>query len=127
EAADNVFLDMTNAITLSAWIKPEKATTQYLIKKAEQGQTNGYELSLSGAGKIFFRFNQSSSADTYRVDSQIDYPVNGDKWMHVAATFDGAVLRIYINGVEDNFKVLNTSASIGVNSLPLFVGGAKDG
>src|SRR5690606_31017438 len=109
------------------WIRPEKATTQYLIKKADLGQTNGYELSLSGAGKVFFRFNQASSADTYRVDSQIDYPINGDKWVHVAATFDGAVLRIYINGVENNLKVLSTSASIAVNTLPLFVGGGKDG
>src|SRR5690606_36346194 len=62
---DNASLDITGAITLATWIKPEKTGTQYLIKKAEQNGIDGYELSLASSGKVFFRFNQTTSSDVY--------------------------------------------------------------
>src|SRR5206468_8223248 len=43
---NNASLNITNTITLAAWMKPEKVATQYIIKKAVNGSTNGYELSL---------------------------------------------------------------------------------
>ena len=87
---DNASLDISGNITIAAWVRPERtATTQYLLKKAVQGATNGYELSLSSAGKVFVRFNQFTSADTYRINSSTTYPSNGTTWVHVAATYDG--------------------------------------
>ena len=62
-------LDISSAITIAAWVRPEKLATQYLVKKATNGGTNGYELSLSSAGKVFVRFNQVTSADTFRINS----------------------------------------------------------
>src|SRR5687768_17739608 len=52
--------------------------------------TNGYELSLaSGTSafpqKVFFRINQVSSGDNFRVNSTTLYPIDGNTWMHVAA------------------------------------------
>ena len=46
---DSASLDISSAITMAAWVKPEKTATQYLIKKATTTGTtaNGYELSLS--------------------------------------------------------------------------------
>ncbi len=41
---DNASLDITGAITLSAWIKPEKVATQYIIKKAIGDQQMGMNL-----------------------------------------------------------------------------------
>ena len=54
--ADEASLNITNAITLSAWIYTTKIGTQYVIKKAVQGATNGYELSLASTGFAFVRF-----------------------------------------------------------------------
>ena len=48
--ADNATLDITDQITMSAWIRPEKAALQDLLSKAD-GSPNGYELYLSGGGK----------------------------------------------------------------------------
>ncbi len=89
---DESSLDVTTAVTLAAWIRPGRtaAATQRVIAKTIMGSTNGYELSLSSAQKVFVRFNQLTSGDTYRINSTTNYPLNYTDWMHVAATYDGA-------------------------------------
>jgi hypothetical protein len=123
--ADAPSLDISNKITLSAWVKPGKTDTQYVIRKAQYSSTDGYELSLSSTGKSFFRLNQASSGDTYRIDSTSLYPNDGVSWMHIAGTYDGAVLRLYINGVEE--ASLNAIVGIGTNATDLSIGAQADG
>ena len=101
---DNASLDIEDQITILAWIRPEQYATQDLIKKATQGAVNGYELSLATtksddtSQRVFFRINQLASGDTYRINAATMYPIDGT-WMHVAATYDGSTMRLYINGV----------------------------
>ncbi|MEY2580496.1 MAG: large repetitive protein, partial [Ilumatobacteraceae bacterium] len=123
--ANNGNLSITGPITLTAWIKPERLATQYIVKKAKQGAANGYELSLSSAGKVFFRLNEAASLNTYRVDSTSSYPINGTTWMHVAATYDGTTMRLYINGVQE--ATVAGPASILSNSQALGIGAQGDG
>jgi len=120
-------LDLTDAITLSTWIKPEAytGTPQDLIKKGNNGGTNGYELTLSSTGstwpqKVFLRFNQVTSGDTYRINSTTLYPYDGNTWLHVAGTYDGAMMRLYINGVEEASKAM--AVPIATNTDPLGIG-----
>ena len=122
-------LNATNAITLAAWIRPGKTGTQALITKSINGTAatgvNGYELSLATTGFPFVRFNQATSGDTYRLNATTVNTSNGTNWMHLAATYDGATARIYVNGV------LNASAAmvvpIATNSVPVGIGSQFDG
>ena len=133
--ADDASLDITNQITVAAWIKPEQYATQDIVKKATNGSVNGYELSLAttkgtpenpdpSSQRPFFRINQAASSDTYRVNAVTMYPTDGT-WMHVAGTFDGTTLRIYINGVLEN-SIDASGQTIALNDLPLTIG-AQDG
>jgi Tfp pilus assembly protein PilX len=123
--ADDPSLDITDNITLMAWIRPNKTATQYVIRKALFDSTDGYELSLSATGKVFFRLNQASNANSYRIDSTTSYPVDGTTWMHIAATYDGAVMRLYLDGVEE--ASLNAAINISANDTDLSIGAQVDG
>ena len=126
-------LDITNAITMTAWFRCDQTanTTQRILAKTimRQGTTitgiDGYELSLSSAGKVFVRFNQQTNSDVYRLNSNASYPLNGSAWMHVAATYDGAYIRIYINGILDATGA-NQIFTIASNNLPLVIGRQDD-
>ena len=119
-------LDLTTGMTLAAWIRPGVTvnTTQDVIKKATNGGINGYELSLSSAGKVFVRLNQVASGDTFRINSTTDYPLNNTAWMHAAATYDGTTMRLYINGVQEGS--IAGPAAITANSLAVGLGAQSD-
>lgn len=123
--ADGPAVDAAPAMTVAAWIRPERVGTQYVVKKASQGEVNGYEVGLSGAGKVFLRFNQRSSGNTFRVDSSVSYPSDGRTWMHVAGVYDGSRMRLFIDGVEQGSVA--GPASVASNSLDLFLGAGEAG
>jgi len=126
--SDDPSLDLTSAITLAAWIRPERYATQDLVKKATNSAVNGYELSLattktdSSSQRPFFRINQVTSGDTYRINAATMYPIDGS-WMHVAATYDGTTMRLYINGVLESSLA---ATAIATNDLPLSIGAQSE-
>lgn len=118
-------LNPGSQITISAWIKPAASGTQYVVRKGRQDATDGYELGLSSDGKVFVRFNQATSGDAFRVNSTSKYPTTGTVWLHVAATYDGSTIKLYINGVLQASR--NAVFQIAGNTLPLSVGAQDDG
>ena len=68
------------------------------------------------------RFNQTTSGDTYRVNSTMKYPADGSTWVHVAATYDGTTIRLYVDGVLNNSLTPTTPPAIVTNNLSLGVG-----
>ncbi|MDH5378372.1 MAG: GDSL-type esterase/lipase family protein, partial [Gammaproteobacteria bacterium] len=123
--SDSPSLDFASGITLAAWIKPSQLATQYVIKKATSNTTDGYELGLSSSGVVFVRFNQPSSGNTYRLNSLSNYPTDSSTWMHVVATYDGAEIKLYINGALESTKA--ATLSIAKNNLSLAFGAQHDG
>jgi hypothetical protein len=122
---DSPSLNITQAITLMAWIKPAVTGTQYIIKKAVIAATDGYELSLSSAGTVFVRFNQATQANIFRIDSKRMYSDILNSWIHIAATYNGSVIRLYVDGIEDSASA--ASFSIATNNLSLGIGAQSDG
>ena len=114
----NSSLNMTGAITISAWIRTTGLTGKRILSK---GGPDGYELGVFTNGKFEFRINRESSGSTYRLYSIQNYPTDGTTWMHVAATFDGTKSNIYINGIKDN-SATYAPAIIKTNSTELQIG-----
>jgi hypothetical protein len=113
--------NITGAITIEAWVRTDGAATQSIVKK-NFGTTSGYELSLSNnvptlPQNFFFRLN---GVDANRVNSTNYYPIDGT-WAHVAATYDGATMKLYVNGVL-NGTPLSVVTSIVNNTNNLVIG-----
>ncbi|WP_158859277.1 LamG-like jellyroll fold domain-containing protein, partial [Lunatibacter salilacus] len=112
-------LNISDAITLSAWIRPTSVQTKSIMGKSVQ---NGYEINITNAGKIEFWINWTANNLTYHLLSNSNYVANGATWTHVAATFDGLSMKIYLNGVEDNSRTFSSPATILNNNSILRIG-----
>ncbi len=101
--ADNDKLEPTSAITLAAWMRWDIDPTTgnswaQIIDKNADGQ---YQLQHNQTNTgIEFRIVRSVSGEA--VLSSTALPPAQNTWMHVVGTWDGATMRLYINGKQVN-------------------------
>ncbi len=116
EMPDNLDIDFTNAFTLEAWINPDTAgVNEPLFNKQDSINfrfLNGQCL----MGAIFSNGDWRSVIDTTT-------PIPTHEWTHVAFSYDGHALRLYVNGV--NVQTTLYSGAITTNSNPLIIGYQK--
>jgi len=119
-------LNITGALTVEAWVRPAAFTTvnQILQKGGTEGtqiDREGYQLRFDGGNSLGFTVSDAGSQDGIGMNVQAD---DLNRWMHVAATYDGTVLKIYRNGQLANQKT--TSQVISHNNNPLLIGKRQD-
>jgi hypothetical protein len=118
-------LRLSGPMTVAAWVRPERVATQYVVKKALQGTTNGFELGLASSGRPFLRFNHASSGDGFRLDGSASYPTDGTTWTLLVGTYDGTTMRFYVDGVLQGSRP--GPSAIGTSSLGIGIGAESDG
>ncbi|MGH8490332.1 MAG: LamG-like jellyroll fold domain-containing protein [Gammaproteobacteria bacterium] len=95
--ADSAALDLTTGMTLSAWVHPTALSTWRTVLLKERSGGLVYALYAS---------DQASHPNTYVNIGGSDLGSTGptaltlNGWSNLAATYDGSVLRVYINGVQ---------------------------
>ena len=86
-------LKVANAATISAWIRPESfqpnGSASYVVSKGEWNQA--FSLGLS-AGKLRIAIGSQFA--------QTPQDLALKKWQHVAGTFDGSTIKVFVDGVE---------------------------
>jgi hypothetical protein len=92
-------LNVTEALTIEAWIKPNSWSTNiwenYIVGKDDWSNTSaGYALRGGDDGRL--SFNIASNGGWSEVVS--DPLLTPGSWYHVAGTYDGTVMKIYIDG-----------------------------
>jgi hypothetical protein len=109
--ADDKTLDLTTGMTLEAWVKPSTTdrTTRNVMSK------DGYALlanTTSGraAGNV-------RTTTQYGATTTSALPAN--KWSHLAATYDGKTLRVYVNGAPVSSKSASGLIATGRSALKL--------
>jgi hypothetical protein len=111
-------LQITDALTIEAWIAP-MALGRRIVDKIAPGGFDGYLLDTND-GRLRF----SVGADSVESDQQI-LIVNGG-FSHVAGVYDGATLSVYVNGVRVGTKSTPVMA-VGTNDLALRIGADSTG
>ena len=99
------------ALTLEAWVKTTASEGQNIFSH------NPFILHLRGAG-FYLRDNAAGNSGYLSWDG---YTFNNDTWYHLAATWDGITMTVYINGNEQNSKDWTGSGTLGDSTL-LYIG-----
>ena len=117
KAAHNSLLNITEQISLAAWIFPTAQKTQIIIRKGAEVASPPYILSLSGTGDIVFSLSPNSVFTQAR---KTGYTLN--EWTFVVGTYDGTTMKLYVNGQLEPSASESISGSLTTNSSPLLIG-----
>ena len=99
DVGSGLSLNITNAITVSAWIYPRSSHNGGVIEKTIGGAVNKqYLLYLSPTPAENLTFRVMKSTLTYNAVSA-SYPAL-NQWTHVVGRYDGSELSLWVNGIK---------------------------
>jgi hypothetical protein len=111
---------ITDHFTVSAWVDiggPIDGWATALSRQIGTGVDQYYHLSLGMDGHPTFLV---TTTDGYQPPSAPDVAPMGT-WTHIAGTYDGATVRLYVNGVEAASKPL--TGAVTADTTPVILGG----
>lgn len=117
-------LNISSAITIEAWIYPIKTIystpVQDVLSKSSSSNNNGYVFPRTTDDWINLEFIIYVNGSGWKM-LRVPYGTSKRKqWNHVAATYDGYVMRIYINAVQVGEYAF--AGAILTNNNPLTLG-----
>jgi hypothetical protein len=95
---DNATMRLGNTHTIEFWVYPTRypTNTARIVSKGTN-QTINYSVALKSNGQVEYQF-RVGNGDLPTVTSAAALPTN--QWSHVACTYNGSDLRVYINGQQ---------------------------
>ncbi len=115
-AAHDARLNLTNGMTLAAWVKPAATGVCTLIGKASSPALVCYSLGLDAANRPVFRIFAPSGSTFAALTGTTALAVG--TWRHVAATWNGAQAATLVDGqVEATAAAAGTTRVSGISAL----------
>ena len=111
-------LNIFGTHTVAFWVKPNALPTSGKNYQLVSKWTNGYEhkqVSINANGTVsYFLYGTTAGSGVTSTTA-----LTPGVWCHVAATYDGANMKIYINGVQDASTAANGDVGDGSGTLYL--------
>ncbi len=121
--ANNKTLNPTEQLSVSLWVKNQRATGKhtFLLKKANG--VGGYGFYLTTTDTLSFFVYYFSGSPNYQFCEIPAYTLPKDQWTHLTGQFKtNDFLKIFVNGVEKVSCVPSQSTNLGVDTSTLNLG-----
>jgi len=126
-------LNLTTALTLGAWVNPStRGTYDSIIDKWDVAfgiNQRSFTFSIHPNGEAYLTLDALGTSTLVGIAFSTNTTVPLNTWTHVAGTYDGAFVRIYINGVLKGQTAYTSGIKSSTDDLGIggFVGGASLG
>ncbi|NLH41577.1 MAG: hypothetical protein GX448_07030 [Planctomycetes bacterium] len=121
DCGKNASLNLTDAVTVTAWIKMAFTAGDRKIASNQDGTTGGYKLGLYTNNKVEFEIRTSANAGTLNRDAAGGATLQQDVWYHVAGVYSkGQFIKTYVFGNLD--REMATTAQLGTSTGPFMLG-----
>ncbi|MCK4295016.1 MAG: LamG domain-containing protein, partial [Planctomycetes bacterium] len=117
DCGNNPVFDITNSITVAAWVNI--ATVPGVWTSIVTKGDSAWRLS-TARDERKFHFAIMPGTVVHYINGNIE--VAAGEWHHVCGTYDGANIRLHVDGVEDPESPLAYSGSVSTNVEPVFIG-----
>jgi hypothetical protein len=116
--ADAADLRLKNGMTLEAWVRPDtlRRWSTVVLKESKSGLT--YALYAGNGEKDPAGFASIKGSDR---ETSSDSPLPTGAWSHIAVTYNGSSLKLWVNGVPRDSQSIK--GTIDVAGGPLMIGG----
>lgn len=125
--------DLFRQFTVECWVNPEKKGVKQTILERSAAYTAdannkdkvairaNFRIGLAEDGRVYGLFDNSDAIESglnapvscQRIDSLAALPLNA--WSHVALTYDGQVLKLFVNGKRVNYAMTTLIPANGVS------------
>jgi hypothetical protein len=113
--SDAASLDLTAGMTLEAWVKPSDVSNWHeVVYKGDELYYLEASTSITAGAAV----GLGSSGSSPMLAAPNPLPLN--TWSHLAATYDGSTLRLFVNSVQIASRA--QTGPISTSSLPLTIG-----
>lgn len=133
----NASLDITETMTVSAWVKPQGNAWEGLLAKSPSNgsganQAGNYEIRIeNGSNQLHFLYQRGGVDDTaFPISTDPAAVIGANAWTHIAVTVeqvgaDPGEVKYYKNGVLADTKVIEVGFGA-TNTNPLYIGSRAD-
>jgi hypothetical protein len=117
----NAILGLTDAVSISAWIKVAVAGADHKVGGNQDGANGGYKMSVYG-DKIEFEIRTAANSAVLNRSVEGGTIIEVDTWYHVVGVYslEDGYIRTYVNGELD--RELLTTEALGASPGSLIIG-----
>ncbi|MFW9941409.1 MAG: DUF2341 domain-containing protein [Candidatus Thorarchaeota archaeon] len=117
DCGNETSIDITNnQITLQLWMK-YPATHPWMGPFNKKGYYSGYRLTMEPDSQ-YMRYQLPGNES----DLETSQSISPDIWHHVVATYNGSLMRIYVDGIPDPANLTKTNDVVSAFQYPFRIG-----
>jgi len=122
---DNELVRIERDLTISTWINNQNAEINSVLTKTfntNEGPYTSYGINAHGSAtgsdpRFVFSVNTDALGEQFLNDTD---PYNFNEWYHVVGTYNGSVMRLYVNGVFKSEVAI--SGNLSYNAAEIVIG-----